>query len=131
MQTINGVPQCENCPLLDLCYPPLPSTRFEPGEEGGYICKVDSEFIPCSMAPPEGMCDRLAGYASAPPHPLDVALARRDWAGAAEWLTEHVSAEVLRKARPGMSAGSVYDWNALHPRADGRVENFSSYHTSL
>lgn len=123
MQTINGVPQCENCPLLDLCYPPLPSTREEPSEEGGYVCKVDGEFIPCSLAPPEGTCDRLTGYASAPPHPLDVALARRDWAGAAEWLTEHVPAEVLRRAYPGPSQSYREAWNEHHPRATGWVEN--------
>jgi hypothetical protein len=127
MQTINRVPQYVNCPLATCVYP-LPRRRYEPPEPGGFLCAITEEFIPAGQEPSEGECQYLTGYAAAPPHALDVALARQDWAGAAEWLTEHVPAEVLRDVYPGMSIGAIYDWNECHPRADGRVENFSSYH---
>lgn len=119
---INRIPQCAGCPLATYYYS-RPATRTTPSEPGGFECGITDECIPPGQEPAEGECQYLTGYAAAPPHALDVALARRDWAGAAEWLTEHVPTEVLRLAQPGMSAEAIYNWNGFHPRADGRVEN--------
>lgn len=89
-------PQCATCPLGQY-FRARPITRDEPGEPAGWECRAqDDKFIPSWDAPSE--CPYFDGYNAAPPHPLDVALRKRDEQAAALWLVENVPSHVLGEA---------------------------------
>lgn len=89
-------PQCTECPLGQY-FRALPPTNEVPGEPGGWECQAQNDkFIPEWDAPDE--CPYLGGYNAAPPHPLTVALRRRNERAAVVWLRENVPAVILRAA---------------------------------
>jgi len=105
--------QCnQGCPLARW-QTGIPATHDEPGESGGWYCKVTAEFIPEHKAPLIGCCYYFDGYQAGHEHPLDVALGCTTDAGdkaAVEWLAEHVPSHLLFRA-----------WQAAPESAESRA----------